>query len=259
MSNLEEKILNGSRVHYIEAGDDDKRIEDETGNETTSNQHQPSNLESSINLKYESISSSLDDQPRLRRSETLNFCSYNTGPKGVIQDFKHHVTQKDRHPNIAASDADPLELEFEQLMSDDSILEQFKQERLKRLNNADRNIPEFGYMKHISSGEEFLKNVDDENPNATVVCHVYRKFSQMCLILNKHLEEISKKYKHIKFMCIDAAVVGLSTNFIENGVPALLVYKNGNLVKSLVRLEDNFDRDFDLNQVKELLVENNVI
>lgn len=41
----------------------------------------------------------------------------------------------------------------------------------------------------------------------------------------------------------------------ENGVPALLVYKSGNLIGNFVRLTDEFGDEFDDEDVESFLIE----
>lgn len=261
MANLEAKILDGPKISYCDAGDDDKRHDDDTDVETeTPSANASTATAASVDPRARDAPSHNRNRVKLEkigRSETFNGCSVNTGPKGVIHDFKREVTRSDR-PSIAES-VDDVDVEFQHLMADDSILQEFKAKMMQKQSKKTSDSPTFGYVKHVQSGDEFLKNVDDENPNVLVISHVFRKFSSTCSQLNKCLEELASEFKSIKFICIDAAVVGLSNNFVENGVPALLAYKSGNLIKSMVSLEEHLDKNFDVIQLKELLAQNNVL
>lgn len=228
MSTIEDKILNGPRLHYCEAGDDDIRPEEiDHGDDKASDRIETGDASSLFQRPCE------DELPQTRWRGT----SSNTGPKGVIEDFNR-------------KELDDLDAEFQALMNDESILKEYITKRISD------NIPTFGQVYHLKNGDELLKAIDKENPNVLVIVHIYTKYSRPCSNLNRCLDELANELKHIKFVTLDASVTGLSGNFKENGVPALLAYKSGDLVKSFVQLEELLDKNFDASQVRELLIDN---
>ena len=62
-----------------------------------------------------------------------------------------------------------------------------------------------------------------------------------------------REYKSAKFCQIVASAAGLSRHFKVSGVPALLVYRAGQLLASFVRLTDQFGQDFYANEVEAFL------
>lgn len=228
MSTIEDKILNGPRLHYCDEGDDDIRREEiDQEDDKASDRVETGDASSLFQRPSE------DELPQTRWRGT----SSNTGPKGVIEDFNR-------------KELDDLDAEFQALMNDESILKEYITKRISD------NIPTFGQVYHLRNGDELLEAIDKENPNVLVIAHIYTKYSRPCSNLNRCLNELANELKHIKFVTLDASVTGLSGNFKENGVPALLAYKAGDLVKSLVQLEEFLDKNFDASQVKELLIDN---
>lgn len=234
MSTLEEKILDGPRVHYCEDGDDDIRTE-ELENGDSLNEDKPCRVESLFNR--------VDSNDGISSSCRATSCNYsrNTGPKGVIEDYKKK------------SEDDELETEFQALMNDDSFLKEYLPKRLQE------STPTFGFVYRLQSGQELLDAIDKESPNVLVVVHIYTKFSKACSMLNKCLDALAEELKKLKFVTLDAGVTGLSQNFKDNGVPALLVYKSGQLVKSIVQLDEFLDKTFDATDVKNILRDSGLI
>lgn len=221
MSTLEDKILDGPRVHYCEADDDDIRDPEPEGTKSVARLFRPAEDEERT------------CQPTSLRSRTLCQPATNTGPKGVIEDHKNQ----------------DIEAEFDELMKDDSIIKNLIAKRLAE-------VPEFGSVQHLASGEEFLKAVDKERPDVLVIVHIYGKRSRSCLRLNECLKELASSIRRVKFMTLDVGVTNLSPEFKANGIPTLQAYKGGKLTKSLVKIDENLDKDFEAADVKEFLVEN---
>lgn len=248
MSTIEDKILDGPRVNYCDAENDDMRSGDDLDENHRSSENDASSLFSRPN----------DENERLNRVSQVNFrsgSSSNTGPKGVIEDYRKHSDPRPHGSRNNENDA--LEAEFQELLNDDSILKDYIAKRMSEAMSASK--PTFGNLHHLRSGAELLDAIDKEHPNVMVIVHLYTKYSKSCANLNRCLGEIAVDMKHLKFVTLDASVAGLSENFKENGVPALLAYKKGELVKSLVQLEEFLDKDFGPEEVQELLAENGMM
>ena len=61
------------------------------------------------------------------------------------------------------------------------------------------------------------------------------------------------------FFYFKASAAGLSHRFKTIGVPAILVYKSGELMKSFVRLTDALGDDFYTSDLESFLIENGVM
>lgn len=241
MSNLEEKILEGPRVHYCDDGDDDIRQDanDSDDNELGSG---GCRIETGkLDILLQRPDDEAFDANRSRMKAWTSEASRNTGPKGVLADFKKK------------SQDDELEAEFQALLRDEGIIKELAMKRIQS------NIPIFGQVYRLGTGSQLLDAIDKENPNVLVIVHLYTRYSRPCSHLNGCLDELASDLKTIKFVTLDASVTGLSQNFKENGVPALLAYRGGDLVKSIIQLSELLDRDFTSNDVKDILSDNGLI
>lgn len=241
MSTIEDKILNGPQAHYCDAEDDDIR----SGEDGSSGSARADS--SSLFVRPDE-----ETERRTQINSKIPGCSSNTGPKGVIEDYR-----KQSLPKKSQDNDDDLEAEFRDLLNDDSILKEYISKRIAQEKSKD--IPEFGHMFRLKSGSELLDAIDKENPSVLVLVHIYEKYSRACSNVDRCLDELASELKHVKFVNLDASVSGLSSNFRQNGLPALLAYKAGQLVKSLLQLEEFLDKDFSSTQIKELLIDNNLI
>lgn len=251
MSTLEEKILDGPRVHYCDADDDDIRV-DEGDQVEPEDKGCTKNDAASLFRRPND-----DDNERLNRIvDKVNWRkaegSTNTGPKGVIADQRRYMSAGPWENNLEAE----LEAEFQALLNDDTFIREYAPKRI--LDALRANMPTFGQVQHLQTGDQLLNAIDNEKPNVTIVVHIYTKYSRPCMNLNQCLGQLANEYKQVKFVTLDASVAGLSKTFKENGVPALLIYKSGNLVKSLLQLSELLDKDFEADQVRDLLIDNEI-
>lgn len=251
MSTLEEKILDGPRVNYCEAEDDDIRADEELD---CFDHEEGRDIETRDAASLFRRPCEEDDRLELLSQVAWrNPSSSNTGPKGVIEDYRNKIQGAGKTPNKH----DDIELEFQKLLDDEDFIKEYVS---KRISEALRpSLKTFGLVYHLDVGDELLDAIEKESPNVMVIVHIYTRHSKPCAELNRCLKNVAHDYKHIKFCTLDASVTGLSANFKENGVPAILAYKGGELVKSLVQLDEFLDRHFDAEQVKELLADNGLI
>ena len=250
MSTLEDKILDGPTANYCDAEDDDIRTGEDAGDDVDdSEEHAERGKLSSLFTRPNP-----DSHDNSRSARSCGF-STNTGPKGVIEDFRGHSSPSSAPPEKLGSD--DIEAEFQRLMNDDSILREYANKRLAQKLSDD--APTFGKVYRLRTGSELLDAIDNEKASVLVVVHIYTKYSRPCAKIDSCLDQLAHEQRHIKYLTLDASVAGLSSNFKENGVPAILAYRGGSLVKSLVQLEEMLDKDFDVEQLTELLGENGLI
>lgn len=92
-----------------------------------------------------------------------------------------------------------------------------------------------------------------------IVVHVYENNVEACRTMNNCLKQLSKFYKNVKFCAIPGSCVGISNKFKADGVPALLVYKDGNMIGNFVRVSDELGNDFVCEDVQAYLVEHGLL
>ena len=193
----------------------------------------------------------------------------NTGPKGVVQDWQRYKQLESEQRDEAAreklelakklsmtcrtteedeaskkKDAE-MDAEMEALLADDeaffnNYLAQRMQEMEMKINSKKR----FGAVIELRDGEEFLKALEAEDKSVVVCVYVFEPEIDGCTAMAKCIKSIAKEYPLVKFTQIQASAVGFSKHFKTRGVPAILVYKAGELVTSFPRLTDTLGDDF---------------
>ncbi|KAJ8877013.1 hypothetical protein PR048_021465 [Dryococelus australis] len=201
--------------------------------------------------------------------------STNTGPKGVVKDWQRYKQLKVE--KRAEQERERLELikklsltcrstldderektaevdpDLADLLSDDFLLE-YQKKRMQEMMSQISSLPKFGKVFELKDGEEFLDAVDN-NKCANIIVHIYEKNVASCEAMNGCLTVLCQEYIQVKFCKILASVVGVSKHFKVSGVPALLVYKNGQLIGNFVRVSEELGNDFFADDVESFLRE----
>ena len=206
----------------------------------------------------------------------------NTGPKGVIKDWqrfkqlesekrdeqekeklalfkKLSITSKTKaEDEEAKKKEEELDLELEELMGDEFLLE-YQKKRMAEMLVMSGMSANFGNLIELKNGDQFLEAIDNENKNITVVVHIYDKNESSCKMMNKALAELAKEYRQVKFCQIMTADAGMSQYFKNNGLPAILVYRAGQVIGNFVRLTDDLGDEFYQSDVESFLLERGMI
>ncbi|XP_077495274.1 phosducin-like protein isoform X2 [Amblyomma americanum] len=201
-------------------------------------------------------------------------CSVNTGPKGVLKDWQRYqqlqsekreeqererlelvkklsLTCKSEQPQPKAEEEEVAAQEED----DDDFLREYMRRRMEEMMAQISARPNFGQLVRLEDGQAFLDAVDKEKSGVTVIVHIYAQGIPGCEAMNGCLQCLAEEYPQVKFCIVEASAAGMSRHFECKGVPALLVYKNGNLIGNFVRLTDEFGEDFFSGDVESFLVE----
>lgn len=206
--------------------------------------------------------------------------STNTGPKGVIEDWrrfkqleieKREENERERNElakrltmtvqsaldeeRERAAQEDP---EFADLLNDEFLLE-YQKKRMAEMMSQNQHNLKFGGLIVLKDGSEFLKAIDQEHKAVKVVVHIYEDNVDACRAMNDCLKVLAKTYDSVKFCAILGSRAGMSRDFKISGVPALLIYKGGQLVGNFVRLSDDLGNDFYPEDVQGYLVEHGML
>ncbi|KAJ8928670.1 hypothetical protein NQ314_018764 [Rhamnusium bicolor] len=111
----------------------------------------------------------------------------------------------------------------------------------------------------LKNGQEFLDAIDKEHKSVTIIVHIYEENVEACHTMNVCLKNLCKLYINVKFCAIIGSQAGMSRQFKADGVPALLVYKAGNLVGNFIRLSDDLGNNFQPEDVQGYLVEHGLL
>jgi len=216
-------------------------------------------------------SSSDEDEPMLDRDppkqskSNWDGTSSNTGPKGVLNDweqYKHQqLAQKIQRDKDVIKQINGMTLTCESALDEleDEFLADYRKKRMKEMMAKTEEAPVFGKVYDLLTGDDFLAAVENENPNVTVVVHVYEHNVPTCSIMNTCLKVLCSEFQKTKFCKLIGSSAGMSLNFKMCGVPALLAYKAGQLVGNFVRITDELGDDFYAGDVENFLIEHGVL
>ena len=232
------------------------------------------NSSSSIERKYINgeTSGDSDDEKDIRRQE--GYCGEeephfaapkmrpygNTGPKGVIQDYREaeeRIAQKmaekrrealrlaeknsftlpdakdeddiDAEKLLAeAEDDEEMALAFE-LYRKQRLLEEYQRLEARKGGSAVRTLGTYDYMDTIQ----------DADPDKYVVIHVYSDAVGSCRPIGRLLEHLAQE-RALSGRCEFCRISGRDSldSFSEAVMPVVLVYKRGNLVQCHMRLRN---------------------
>lgn len=255
MTTLEDKILGVKKDYYCSSSESEEDSDDSDGGKNNDNQK--------TNLR------SAEPEP-----SKWGGSSKNTGPKGVIRDwemFKQLENEKliDQEMQKIAlakkltlsssqNQEDEMDKEFLDLMSDEFLL-QYQKQRMEEMLIKPPDLPKFGEVLTLKNGNDFLEAIDNENKLVTIIIHIFEESNAGCKTMNKCLETLCKQYPLVKFCKINGSCAGMSHRFKVDGVPALLVYKEGAVIGNFIRVTDELGDEFYDSDVENFLIEHGII
>ncbi|KAJ8301993.1 hypothetical protein KUTeg_020980, partial [Tegillarca granosa] len=178
--------------------------------------------------------------PEPQLSETQSYVT-NTGPKGVINDWREYKKLENERKEEQEKERQALikklsmtydekerqkdqqfltEIEKNLEEFEDEFMKEYRQKRIEEMRKALQNVPKFGKVIALTSND-FVENIDKEQPQVTVIIHLYE----------------------------DA----------KTGVPALLVYKSGDLIGNFIRISDELGDDFYATDVEGFLADHSLL
>lgn len=271
MTTLDDKILGEKLQYYYSSSEgEDSDNEDEDGEAKTI--RNPDVLEPEI--EYSADGSAV-----------------NTGPKGVINDWRKYkqleVEQRQEQKKemerliqklsmTCRSDLDlekdketqkdlQKKIQSKMTMQEYNLLQEgeddedfLKQYRLQRIEEMRRQLyrgKRFEQVFELRTGEEFLEALDQEDKSTLVMIHIYEDDVLGCEAMAGSLHCLAQEYPLVKFCSVRGSAIGTSALFRGSALPALLVYKGGDLIGNFVRVTDQLGEDFFAVDVEGLLQE----
>ncbi|KAL3133995.1 hypothetical protein ABBQ32_008434 [Trebouxia sp. C0010 RCD-2024] len=141
---------------------------------------------------------------------------------------KEETKNKEWVDSKAVEELAELDDEFD----DDRFLEQYRQERIQQLKQA-QNKAKFGTVEQITRGD-FVQQVTNAGEDVYVVVLLYKDKVAESAMLEECLTELAKKYPQSKFVKI------ISTecipNYPDKNVPTVLIYKDTQCLQHLIGL-----------------------
>ncbi|KAG2469926.1 phosducin-like protein [Polypterus senegalus] len=257
MTTLDDKLLGEKLQYYYSSSEDEEsdKEEDAPGNKNVRNSDD-------LEVEYSNDGSAI-----------------NTGPKGVINDWRKYKQleneQREEQRNemerlikkLSMSCRSHLDEEREkeqqkelqekvngkltlheynmlQEEDDEDFLQQYRKQRIDDMRRQLCSKKRFEQVFELQSTQDFLDTVDKEEKNTLVIIHIYEDGIPACEAMAGCMICLATEYPLIKFCKVKSAVIGTSSRFTENALPALLVYKSGDLIGNFVRITDQLGEDF---------------
>uniref|UniRef100_A0A670YNX5 Phosducin like n=1 Tax=Pseudonaja textilis TaxID=8673 RepID=A0A670YNX5_PSETE len=256
MTTLDDKLL-GEKLQYYYSSSDEEDSEKEE------NEGSPTGHDATV---LEEVALSADGS------------AINTGPKGVINDWRRfkqleteqreeqcremqrlikklsmtcqsHLDeekgkQKQKELQEKLNDKPSLKWFTESEADDEAFLQQYRQQRMEEMRRQLHPGQQFKQVFEIESAEAFLETVDQGNKKAPVMIHIYEEDIPGAEALDGCMLCLAAEYPTVKFCRVRSALIGASSRFTSNALPALLVYKGGELVGNFIRITDQLGQDF---------------
>lgn len=269
MTTLDDKLLGEKLQNYCSSSEDD---EEEAEN----------NERSGKKAARKTASKFISEQEL--KDNNWEGMAQNTGPKGVIKDWqrfkqleheKNQENEKERRAlakklamtcrsddlDKEAIDKDAKNSQEDNLECDllqDEFLKEYLKKRMDEMSRKLNDLPKFGKLFELTN-EMFLNEIDKENKNVTIIVHIYDQKISECKLMNECLEKIAQDYQRVKFCKVRSTEINLSEKFRKTGCPALLIYKNAELIGNFVRMNDEFGDEFCSSDIENFLLEHNYL
>ncbi|XP_055332718.1 phosducin-like protein [Paramacrobiotus metropolitanus] len=209
--------------------------------------------------------------------------STNTGPKGVIRDwqrFKQLESERreaqEKEKLILAKKLAPMcqthldeekEAQEKSQLSDeacdedlDAVLKEFREKRIKELMQLEKSRKKvFGSVIEIESSEAYLTATEKNSDGDLLIILIYEDRASGCNSMKNCMRYLAAEYSDVKFCQMKASLVNLSLKFKAFGLPALLVYRNGELIGNYVQLVKEFGEDIYPTDVEGYLIEHGIL
>nr|XP_009857665.1 phosducin-like protein [Ciona intestinalis] len=189
-----------------------------------------------------------------------------TGPKGVIEDWrtykrleyeKREEEEKKRDEILKklSLTCDPNAGEDGVDNEDKEFMDWYNKKRIMELKNkfASKWVGiAFGKVTNLT-GENYVEEIESEKKFVTIIIHIYDDNVPACEAMNGCIQVLAQKYRTVKFCKVKASEARVSSNFVENGLPALLAYKNNVIIGNFVALSETLGEDFYATDVESFL------
>ncbi|XP_061589711.1 phosducin-like protein [Cololabis saira] len=271
MTTLDDKILGEKLQYYYSSSEDEgSDNEDEEG-------------------EHKTVRDASVVEPEIEYS--ADGSAVNTGPKGVINDWRKYkqleVEQKQEQKKemetllkkLSMTCRSDLDLEkdkekekelqaklkgkmtmqeynrLQQEDDDEDFLQQYRMQRIEEMRRQLCRGKRFEQVHELNSGEDFLDALDKEDKSILIMIHIYESDIPGCEAMRGSLMCLAQEYPLVKFCSVRSSAISTSALFRDSALPALLVYKGGDLIGNFVRLTDQLGDDFFAVDLEALLQE----
>ena len=254
MATLDDKLLGEKVQNYISSSEDEAECDGKPCDSLDPDKRAPVCVKDKLRVKDELPTSSSSIQGPAKR----------TGPKGVLQDWEKYKELQKR----GAKPLVPLEQESTPIDADDldieAMLDELMLQKKKELMNkpgpqhpTSRKI--FGELLTLTSKDSFMHAIDDEDANTFIIILIYDDGVRGCKAMQSCFYELAESYRETKFCQVKSLTAGMSMQFRLQGLPALQIYKNKELVESHIQLCNEFGDEALYGDVEHFLIQKGVL
>lgn len=138
---------------------------------------------------------------------------------------------------------------------DEDFLQHYRMQRIEEMRRQLCRGKRFEQVYELTSGEEFLEALDKEDKSTLVMIHIYEPDIPGCDAMSGSLLCLAQEYPLVKFCSVRSTAISTSALFRGSALPAMLVYKGGDLIGNFVRVTDQLGEDFFAVDLEALLQE----
>ncbi|KAJ8409497.1 hypothetical protein AAFF_G00228980 [Aldrovandia affinis] len=188
-----------------------------------------------------------------------------TGPKGVISDWRKFRLESEDRDSMAPNKCDLLRQMSnpknehagvrDDQGEDEQGLRKYRKQCMQEMHERLSFGPTFNRVHELESSEAFLELFEKEHRLTVVVVHVYEDGISGCNALNGCLTCLSAEYPSVKFCKIRASCTGAVERFSDSVLPAMLVYKAGELMGNFLSVTQHLNQEFFATDVEAFLNE----
>lgn len=266
MATLDDKILGEKLQYYYSSSDEDDKEEEEDDDRCCGG---------------DEVDCEEKESPFSAGEDFTSGSATHTGPKGVIQDWRRYkqletekrkeqadermalakrlaMTCRTYDDDLKDKEKDDLD-DLENPDFDDAFLKQYREQRMREMTQQlIQNRPTFGSVIELTR-ENYVDAIDNESKAVSVVVHVYGHGTPGCDALDGCFQCLAQEYPNVKFCRAAASAMKVSYSFCQNGLPALLVYKGGQLVGNFIKVTDQLGDDFFAVELEAFLQEHGLL
>ncbi|CAB3406697.1 unnamed protein product [Caenorhabditis bovis] len=192
--------------------------------------------------------------------------SSNTGAKGVLNDFKQFREQakqaierknlmfieQAKRGMMMGSREEREKAQKNAELEDEMRIDDIRAKRLRELRKVAANR-----LIEITTRDQYSDAVDGSTSYLLAVL-IYEPENEDCAKLSYLCKILAADYPKTKFIRATSTLLGMSSSFKENGVPALQFYLNGNLIGNFIKITSVIGNDVDVEKLQTFIKRNHI-
>ncbi|XP_063287205.1 phosducin-like protein [Pelobates fuscus] len=249
MTTLDDKLLGEKSQYYYSSSSDDEDSDQDRKTQQSSKEPNGGKEGSVVNTgpkgvindwrRYKQLENEQSEEQRREMEQLI---------KRLSMTCKSHLDEEREKENQKCLDekihGKVTTQEYNMMNEDEDFLQQYRKQRIEEMKKQLCHSQLFKQVFDLHSGEAFLNAVDKEHKNTIVMILIYEDDIPGSEAINGCIICLASEYPGVKFCRVKSSLLGTSTKFTKNALPALLVYKSGELIGNFVRITNQLGEDF---------------